>query len=172
MATGDETGKIIRLMAADMEAKKTIREYKGNDTLLGKVRVMEANRARFETAGFYAELLRDSMKAVRVASKKLKTALAAGGFKNGDRFSKRMDKIMTKFEQQQDQFDETLGELDMVTGYLNNNNKGSDSSDSDDNDYSGTTPFEVSSLLCSVPTHSLGDLSDDSREKGKTACFE
>ena len=157
MAGKEETEKIIRIMVSDMEAKKTIREYKGNDTLLGKVRVMEANRARFETAGYYAELLHDSMKAVRVASKKLKSALEASKAKHGSRFAKRMEKIMTKFEQQQDQFDETLGELDLVTDYLNNGSDGEDGNN--DNDGSGVAPrLEESMLsLCSVPTHSLGD---------------
>lgn len=149
----DETGRIIRIMAAEMEANRTIREYKGNDTLLGKVRVMEANRARFETAGYYAELLHNSMKTVRAASKKLKSALEASKTKNGSRFAKRMEKIMLKFEQQQDQFDETMGELDLVTDYLNNGSDGEDGNDNN-NTNSGITP-EESLHLCSVPTHRL-----------------
>lgn len=163
----NETAKIIRLMANELEAKRIIREYRGNDTLLGKLRVMEANRARFETAGQYAELLTASMKAVRTASKKLKAAISAGSSsKTGDRFAKRMDKIMAKFDKQQTQIEEMLDELDIVTGCLDNNNRGlcdSSGDDDDGNDYpGGGGPLDTSSSslsLCSVPTHSLGDVS-------------
>lgn len=171
----EETGKIIRMMAADMEARRTIREYKDNGTLLGKVRVMAANRTRFETAGFYTQLLHESMKSVRAAGKKLKEALSKSGAKSGSQFSKRMDAIMTKFEDQQDRFDETLSELDMVTVYLNND---SDGEDGNDDDFSGPKPLPVrgnesrSSLnLCSVPTHGLDDEDEYGSEK-KTACYD
>lgn len=160
---GEETRKIIRIMTADLEAKKTIREYRSNDSLLGKVRVMEANRARFENAGFYAELLHNSMKAIRVASKKLKSALEAPGSKRGSGFTKRVDKIMTNFEKQQDLFDETLGELDLITDYLND---GSDGEDDHNNSTGGSAPpcigtAPLMSSLCSLSSsRDSGDVSN------------
>ena len=165
-------------MIADGEAKNLMTAYADNDSLLGKIKLLNATQSRLETAGHFATVLHESLKKVLVASKQLKTVLSKSkSFKGSKKFSDRIDYIQEKLDLHEEGYAEYIGDIGMLATSLNSGDYDDDDDGDDDNTGGsggcgggGPSSSAFNELvLCSVPTDDVG------REKEKettTARYE
>ena len=137
-----ETSKLIRIMAEEVESERMIKEYGNNKTLLGRVRVIEANAKRCKTVGSQAEMIIESMESLRVASKSLKSLLKTVTKKTDmKKMVKVMDKLIDYLVDYQENVSESFDEFKTLNTAFED-----DKSDSSDDEEGGNKFGKVAAV--------------------------